>query len=89
MPYIEPSSRATIDHYIEAITACLVGQDKIEGRFNYAISKIIAGGLKSEGTNYSNINKLIGVLECAKLELYRRIAEPYEDEKKEANGDVY
>jgi len=30
-----------------------------------------------------------GVLECAKLELYRRIAAPYEDTKIEENGDVY
>jgi len=38
---------------------------------------------------YANINEVIGVLECAKLELYRRIAVPYEDVKKEQSGDVY
>jgi hypothetical protein len=32
---------------------------------------------------------MIGVLECAKLELYRRVAAPYEDAKCEDNGDVY
>ena len=32
---------------------------------------------------------LIGVLECAKLELYRRVAAPYEDDKIDENGDVY
>ena len=32
---------------------------------------------------------LVGVLECAKLELYRRLAAPYEDLKIEDNGDVY
>ena len=32
---------------------------------------------------------MVGVLECAKLELYRRMAAPYEDEKIEDNGDVY
>jgi len=31
----------------------------------------------------------VGVLECAKLELYRRIAAPYEDEKIVETGDVY
>jgi len=31
----------------------------------------------------------VGVLECAKMELYRRVAAPYEDKKKEENGDVY
>ena len=29
------------------------------------------------------------MLECAKLELYRRVAAPYEDEKIDQNGDVY
>jgi hypothetical protein len=32
---------------------------------------------------------LVGVLECAKQELYRRILIPYEDAKIELNGDVY
>ena len=30
------------------------------------------------------VNDFIGVLECIKLELYRRVATPYEDKKKEA-----
>ncbi len=38
---------------------------------------------------YSKINSLIGVLECAKLELYRRVAAPYENDKIDENGDVY
>jgi hypothetical protein len=45
--------------------------------------------LKAHGTNYALLNELIGVLECAKLELYRRVASPYEDEKIQSNGDVY
>ena len=31
----------------------------------------------------------MGALECAKLELYRRVAAPYEDVKIMENGDVY
>ena len=30
----------------------------------------------------------MGVLECCKLEFYRRVAAPYEDIKIEENGDV-
>ena len=36
-----------------------------------------------------NLNAIIGALECAKLELYRRVAAPYEDDKIIENGDVY
>lgn len=32
---------------------------------------------------------ILGVLECVKLELYRRVAAPYEDRKIEENGDVF
>jgi len=31
----------------------------------------------------------MGVLECIKQEFYRRAVAPYEDKKKEENGDVY
>jgi hypothetical protein len=41
------------------------------------------------GLSYKNINQAIGALECAKLELYRRVAAPYEDKKALINGDVY
>ena len=53
------------------------------------ISSLIDEYLHEYGKNYTNINEVIGVLECAKLELYRRVAAPYEDEKIEQNGDVY
>jgi hypothetical protein len=41
------------------------------------------------GKNYKHINEIIGVLECAKQEFYRRVAAPYEDTKIQENGDVY
>ena len=59
------------------------------GMMNYCISTLISKTLSAHGTNYALINELIGVLECAKLELYRRVASPYEDTKVQENGDVY
>lgn len=59
------------------------------GQLNYQITKKIDQYLEVFGVNYTNINEVIGVLECAKLELYRRIAAPYEDKKITENGDVY
>ncbi len=37
----------------------------------------------------ADFNALIGVLESAKLELYRRMIAPYEDVKMKENGDCY
>ena len=59
--------------------------DSMDGELNYIITRI----LKEEyPLRYFNINRAVGVLECCKLEYYRRVAAPYEDTKIEQNGDV-
>lgn len=79
MPYINQSARLTLLDGHPPLSA---------GELNYAITTLIKQYL-SLGVNYAAINEVIGVLECAKLELYRRIAAPYEDGKCKENGDVY
>jgi hypothetical protein len=37
---------------------------------------------------YFNYNRAVGVLECIKLEFYRRMVGPYEDTKIRESGDV-
>lgn len=59
------------------------------GLLNYVISTIISELLGRDKISYTNINKIVGVLECVKLELYRRVASPYEDKMISKNGDVY
>lgn len=60
------------------------------GQLNYLITKMVDSYL-DDGVQlrYRDINEAIGVLECVKLELYRRIAVPYEGAKLQENGDVY
>lgn len=58
------------------------------GELNFVLTREILDFI-GEDYRYDNINEVIGVLECCKMELYRRIAAPYEDKKKEENGDVY
>ena len=57
------------------------------GTLNYMITKVVHWWL-GENPNYERYNAAIGVLECAKQELYRRKVSPYEDEKINENGDV-
>jgi len=59
------------------------------GELNYKITKLSIEYLDLKGKSYDTINEIMGVLECAKLEFYRRVAVPYEQLKKEENGDVY
>ena len=80
MPYISTEDRNDLDNRAMPETA---------GELNYMISALLDDYLVEKGKNYANINEVIGMLECAKLELYRRVAAPYEDEKIDQNGDVY
>lgn len=81
MPYITPERR-------EAILAGAKPQDP--GELNYAITVLVDNYLKDKGEiRYAHLNEVIGAIDCAKLELYRRIAAPYEEKKIAENGDVY
>jgi len=88
MPYITQDDREPLDELVAALTTELRNGD-FRGRLNYTISSVLAGLIEANGTSYRLINDFIGVLECAKLEAYRRVASPYEDGKIEENGDVF
>ena len=91
MPYIDDSKRESFENCLTSLVARMISEDEKNraGMMNYCISTLISKTLSAHGTNYALINELIGVLECAKLELYRRVASPYEDTKVQENGDVY
>ena len=87
MPYIDRKARKMIDKGMMPVTA---------GQLNYKITTEILkwlDGIKedinSEINSYADYNEVMGVLECVKQELYRRVIAPYEDKKEEENGDVF
>lgn len=85
MPYVDQFTRKILDPQI-----MLTNSGMKPGEINYAITILLLDWLgENGGMNYTNLNTLVGVLECAKLELYRRMAAPYEDRKCAENGDVY
>lgn len=93
MPYIRQEKRSEIENELDQLIIKFL-ESELEvgtaGRLNYLISSITGAILNNdERVSYARINELIGVLECAKLELYRRVAAPYEDDKSRLNGDVY
>lgn len=61
------------------------------GELNYCITRLVLHYLSQGGPtpSYAGMNAVIGVLECAKLELYRRMVAPYESVKCLENGEVY
>lgn len=86
MPYIAQPQRTAIDKYV--IDDFKERVDNA-GELSYLLTKIIFTYFKTKGGRYAQINDVVGALEGAKLEFYRRVAAPYEDGKIKENGDVY
>lgn len=84
MPYIKQYSRDELDPLIEDLTK-QIGRI---GDLNYVITSLLID-YAGDNPRYKDYNELIGVLECAKLEFYRRAVSSYEDEKCYDEGDVY
>lgn len=95
MPYIPLRERERVKKIVSnslAEAQFYPGPGKImdmkSGELNYIITEILLGFLGPE-PDYDRFNEIIGVLECCKLEFYRRKVVRYEKAKKELNGDVY
>lgn len=89
MPYTKRLDRNKFDTTLEDFQRVINIDDNLSiGDINYLITSIIHKYLKTRGLKYYNINSVIGVLECAKLELYRMVASRYEDKKRMENGAI-
>jgi hypothetical protein len=84
MPYITKARRERFEKNINELG--LVAET--DGDFNYIFSSLIHKFIEKNGLRYNSLNSAIGVLECAKLELYRQVAAKYEDKKITENGKV-
>jgi hypothetical protein len=87
MPYIKPDARVKINPYLEPLLEWASENEPTEGELNYIISSLIWTCFE-KNVNYKTANALIGVLECAKLELYRTQIAPYEELKAKENGTL-
>lgn len=59
------------------------------GELNFKLTSILIDYMDARELSYQIINDIMGALEGAKSEFYRRVALPYEDAKINENGDVY
>jgi hypothetical protein len=86
MPYISQDRR---DALFNDSSTSYDDSIKSPGELNYMITLYLKEDIEKHGLSYQSINDIVGALEGAKLEFYRRVVGPYEDTKKELNGDVY
>ncbi|MFH1547259.1 MAG: hypothetical protein ABIC57_02120 [bacterium] len=84
MPYIDKVGRKIIDPMLKDVNV----EDMGAGELNYTITSLCHRWILRKGLKYINLAVVFGVLITALLELYRRIAAPYEDEKILVNGEV-
>lgn len=84
MPYITQERREALDPLVRSLDASI----HTEGELHYVITRLCQRWLRGI-RSYAGYNAVIGVLECAKQEFYRRAVALYEDEKRGLNGDVY
>lgn len=86
MPYIKQEQRDSVD-------TCELHRsaryNSGPGVLNFSLTTVLLGYWDTSPQNYQAINDIIGALEGAKAEFYRRVVVPYENEKIKANGDVY
>jgi hypothetical protein len=82
MPYIDQSDRIGLELLLMKVEPTTAGE------LNFCITVLIDQYL-TEHFDYTSLNEAMGVLECVKQELYRRVAAPYEDAKRALNGEVW
>lgn len=83
MPYITKDRRVDVVHDP-------YNEPKNAGELNFLMTSLAHAYIDRvhRRLSYTAINEVIGVLESAKLELYRQLAAPYEDHKKIDHGSV-
>ena len=88
MPYIKNEDRTQYYETILKLVNLLekTPEEDRDGHINYVVTVLLKN--LYDPPKYSRYNKAIGVLECIKLEFYRRMVSPYEDIKIKENGDV-
>jgi hypothetical protein len=88
MPYINQMAREELDEELAVLIYIMKSKGVCGvGECNYVITTLLKDVL--DPSTYTEYNSVIGVLECAKLEFYRRAVSVYEDKKIQENGDVY
>lgn len=97
MPYIKDEKRQVVNdqlgYLIDSVVDASDGDiSALPGILNYCITVLIKTTYKlvtkKSVLSYADHNSAVGMLECAKMEFYRRNTAPYEDEKIVENGDV-
>ena len=86
MPYLAEQNKAYFDDLVKQLKKTVIANG---GELNFLVAQLVSQYFVTHSKNYAAINEVMGALESTKLEFYRRVAAPYEDQKIELNGEAY
>lgn len=80
MPYLNTKIKKRLERTMSPWTA---------GELNFCFITLCQRYLAITDKRYEHFNTVLGALEAAKMEIYRRVIAAYEDKKIKENGDVF
>ena len=85
MPYIDESTRA----YMQKPTLELAQAICTKADLCYAVAVLMRAYTEQfDKPNWSAMSDAVAAVECAKLDFYAMVVQPYEEKKRKENGDV-
>ena len=91
-PYILPNSRAQIDQAVDELVRIIKlrnNDGSWMGDASYVVARLLPGLTLSFGEpRFWHIVALMGIMESAKIEIFKRVASPYEQRMQQERGDV-
>lgn len=82
MPYIPQKDREA-SPFIDEPTA------ETAGELNYLVSRAASRFIGLKGASYQTFHDAVGALRDAAVEIERRFVGPYEESKRQQNGEVF
>jgi hypothetical protein len=86
MPYITPDARAFYEPELTRLGTRVHGD--VIGGLTYVLTKLLLAWV-GESPTYARYALVVGAIETAKMELYRKAVALYEDQKCAENGEVF
>lgn len=83
MPYVSADTKKEFEQYELPLYPVSIGV------LNYMITRLLLQYAETHRESYETLNAIMGAVESAKLEFYRRVVVPYEKAKIIENGDCY
>ena len=87
-PYVNQEARMEVNIALEPLLT-LIAKGAPCGWINYMICRMSREYVLRHGATYDNLSAIVGCVADASHEIRRRLLEPYEDEKRKLNGDIF